>query len=79
MTAPAPTMAFLPTVIPHIIVAFAPITARSFIKVGVGPPIFEGRGFPFLLTALGYLSLIKQAWGPIKTPSSIVTPSGIKT
>ena len=65
-TAPAPTIAFRPIVIPHRIVAFAPIDAPS--------STFVGMIFQSVESARGYGSFVKQTWGPTNTRSPIVTP-----
>ena len=64
---PAAITAFSPIVIPGIITQFAPIDAPFFTTVF---SYFSGYFFE-----RGYLSLVKDVWGPINTSSSIVTPS----
>ena len=61
----APTIAFRPIVIPHRIVAFAPIDAPS--------STFVGMIFQSVESARGYGSFVKQTWGPTNTRSPIVT------
>ena len=53
---------------PGRMIAPAPMEHPSKIFVSAHPSSPDG----------GYLSLVKQTWGPIKTLSPIVTPSGIK-
>src|SRR5207245_10120657 len=67
---PDPISAFSPIVTPGFMVHPAPMDANLLIRV------FNRDQSPLLL---GYLSLVKVTWGPMKTPSSIVTPVGMKT
>ena len=66
-TLPAPTKEYLPIFIPATIVAFAPIEAPSQIRVRTKFQSFERD--------LGTKSFVNVTLGPIKTLSSIVTPS----
>src|SRR5207247_9362668 len=65
-TAPAPTIAFRPIRMPQRIVPLAPMDAPSATSVATT----SQSG----LTALGYLSFVKQACGPTKTRWPIRTP-----
>lgn len=56
---------------------FVPIEAPFFIIVGITCQSFSVCSFPFEI-ALGYLSLMNLTPWPMKTLSSIVTPSQIK-
>lgn len=66
-TLPAATMAFSPMVTPGKIVTFAPILAPFLMTTA--------SHLKFLFFDLGYLSLQKLTFGPIKTSSSMRTPS----
>src|SRR2546427_2357073 len=77
--APAPTIAPSPMVTPQMIVALAPMLARRRTSVGISCQSPTRSSSPFSSTADGYRSLEKQTCGPMNTPSSIVTPVGMKT
>jgi len=70
-TEPAPTLAPSPMVKLGRIVQFAPIVAPAFTTVG-------GSSLHFPLDG-AYLSFVNTVPGPIKTPSSRITFSGINT
>lgn len=76
-TLPAPTTAFSPMVTPHKIVEPVPMLAPFFTTVGMTLQSASVCSCPFSLVARGYLSLINETLWPIKTWSSIVTPSQI--
>src|ERR1043165_5516911 len=77
-TAPAPTNAFAPIVMPHMSVALLPMLARVLTRVGITFQSEADCSEPSALTARGYGSLINITPWPTNTPSSMVTPSQIK-
>src|SRR5262249_44266006 len=77
-TLPAPTIAFSPTVIPHNNVALEPMDAPRFTRVGSHVQSAFFCNLPSAVVARGNLSLMKVTLCPIKTSSSMVTPSQIK-
>ena len=78
-TAPAPTIAQRPIVMPQSIVALAPSAAPSHTRVVLIVQSLPPFSVPSGLTARGCLSFVKTTCGPTKTPSSMVTPSKIET
>ena len=74
----APMMAFSPIVTSHMIVAPDPMEAPFLTTVGRTTQSASVCGFPPPLVALGYLSLMKVTLWPMKTSSSMVTPSQMK-
>src|SRR5215472_8170770 len=77
-TLPAPTMAPSPIVTPHTMVALAPTLARRPTLVVTNVQSASVSSSPSAPTARGRRSFVKQACGPMKAPSSIVTPDGMK-
>ena len=66
-TAPAPIKEYSPKVLPHTIVALAPMVAPFFTNVFLSSFIL---GMPLL----GFITFVKTHEGPQKTSSSRVTP-----
>ena len=77
-TLPAPIMAFSPIVTLLKIVQLEPMEAPLLTSIGSTFQSFSVWRAPFPLVARGYVSLMKTTLWPIKTLSSIVTPSQIK-
>jgi hypothetical protein len=77
-TAPAPTSAFSPMVIPHKMVALLPMEAPFFTKVSTRVQSASVWGDPSGLVARGNKSFVNITPCPIKQLSSICTPSQIK-
>ncbi len=77
-TLPAPTIAFSPTVTPARIVALEPIEAPFLTSVGMHTQSASVWSPPPSAVARGYMSLMKVTLWPMKTSSSIVTPSQMK-
>jgi len=67
-------MAHFPMVVPHTMVAFAPTEAPARTKVRDSTQSSAPLGDMSAFTARGSMSLVKQACGPMNTPSSMVTP-----
>ncbi|CDM04029.1 hypothetical protein BN890_16030 [Bacteroides xylanisolvens SD CC 1b] len=63
-----------PKVTPHKIVALAPIEAPYLTTVSLTSQSSDDFNVPSGFMERGYLSFVKDADGPTKTPSSNVTP-----
>jgi hypothetical protein len=74
-TLPAPTMAFSPTVRPPHRAALKPMEAPHCTTVGSHPQSASLCNVPSAMVARGNLSLMNVTLCPIKTLSSMVTPS----
>src|SRR5579859_7323726 len=77
-TAPAPTSAYSPIVTPGTIVALEPIDARRLTRVGMTFQSSSVIGEPSKLVAFGKGSFVNITPWPIKTSSSMTTPSQMK-
>ncbi len=77
-TAPAPTRARSPTVTPAITVALLPMEAPRRIRVGSTCQSASLCRLPSSLVARGKRSLVNMTPWPMKTSSSIATPSQMK-
>src|SRR2546426_10958895 len=78
MVLPAPTSEFSPMVTPHTMVALAPMLAPRLTSVGTTCQSSAANSSPASPVARGLRSLVKHTWGPIRAPSSIRTPVGMK-
>ncbi len=73
-TAPAPTVANRPTSRPATTTAPAPIEAPVRRRIGLTTQSSARASSPLAVIARGNRSFVRMAFGPMKTPSSTVTP-----